>query len=60
MVVSPLWRGLGILGLPRMAGPTDQAGYFSAAHEIRRFRYEDNNVDIAPVQPRYYCVRWVE
>ncbi len=34
-------------------------GYFSAVQKIRRFRYEDNNVAIVPVQPHYYCVRWV-
>ncbi len=48
MVVSPLWRGLGILGL------TDQAGYFSQVQQTRRCRHEDNNVAIAPVQPHYY------
>ncbi len=34
-----------------MADPTDQAGYFSQAQLLRRFRYEDNNAAIVPVQP---------
>ncbi len=53
MVASPLWRGLGILALPKMVNPTDQASYFSQDQYIRRFRYEDNDVVIAPVQPHY-------
>ncbi len=60
MVVSPLWRGLGILGSTQDGGSYRQAGYFSQAQLIRRFRYDDNNVAIAPVQPHYYYVRWVE
>ncbi len=55
MVVSLLWRGLGILGL------TVQASFFSQVQLIRRFLYDDKKVaNIAPVQSHYYCVRWVE
>ncbi len=57
---APCGEDLASWALPRMTNLTAQVGYFSQAQKIRRFRYEDNNVAIAPVQPHYYCVRWVE
>ncbi len=61
MVVSPLWRGPGIInGFAPMENPTHKDWYCSNTNGDRRFRYEDNNVAIAPVQPHFYCVRWVE
>ncbi len=35
-------------------------GYCSSANNARCFQREDNNVDLTPVQPHYYCVRQVE
>ncbi len=43
-----------------MADPTDQAGYSSQAQKIRRCRYADTNIAIAPVQSHFYCVRRVD
>ncbi len=58
MVVSPLWRGLGILGSTQDGG-SYRPGRLLLTSPVNP-PFEDNNVAIAPVQPHCYCVRWVE
>ncbi len=58
MVVSPLWRGPGYI----RGFIVDEKSYCYCSNTNcdRRFRCEDNNVDLTHVQPHYYRVWQVE
>ncbi len=62
MVVGLLWRGPGNIHGFVLDGKSYRQGLTTAQTPIsvRRYRRDDNNVDLIRVQPHYYRVRQVE
>ncbi len=60
MVVSPLWRGLGILSSIQDGGSYRPGWLLLTSPVNPPFPVWGYNGAIALVQPYYFCVRWVE